>query len=272
MNTRARSAPRWLNVCSVLVGLLFVSPALVGESRGGEKPKATPAAKLVDAIVNRNKAPKIVDWKAGIMSTAALFHKVHDWKEEARVGEALRRLGKDKTEEVWEELVKRAGDRRYCETATSGVTGDAEVRTVGDVCSWLAYSRLVGVYWQHVPSSWSFDGRAPWVRLSLGAVAQWRKRRADKPLYHLQIEVCEMALEVIKALPKRKLDMIPRGERERVVRKIEAEIASLKKTKRPVHVRGDWNFLERGIYDEKLAAKVREGVRTGKYDPALIYK
>jgi hypothetical protein len=260
----------------VLVGSALLAPGFLGECRGGEKPKAEarPAVKLVDAIVSRNKAPKIVKWRSkGELQWAALFPKGYDWKEEERVRKAIRRLGEDQTEEVWEELVKRAGDKHYSQTITSGITGDAYVLTVGEMCWRLAYARLVGVYWQHVPSSWSFEGRGHWVRVRIGDVTSWRKKRAKKALYELQIEVCEEAVEIIKALPKEKVKRIPGGERERVLKRIETEIASLKKTKKPLHRKeGPFYFEEWGVYNEEIAAQVREGVRTGKYDPRLIYK
>src|SRR5260370_41401813 len=90
-------------------------------------------------------------------------------------------------------------------------------------------------------------------------LSTWRKQRATKALYELQIEVCEKA---IKALAK--VERVPRTQKDRARKKIEAEIAKLKQTKRPSHVRGGHSFRG-GVYNAKLAKRVRKGVRTGKY-------
>src|SRR5690242_595455 len=102
---------RWMGFAIVIV--VFVRlPAVVGRESPGSgksKPDARRAAELVDAIVNHNKAPKLVKWQGDLTEKAALFPEDHDWKEEARVRKAIYDLAQDQTEEVWEELVKRTG-------------------------------------------------------------------------------------------------------------------------------------------------------------------
>jgi hypothetical protein len=258
---------------TLLVGLALVAPGLLGECRGGDKPKADvkPAAKLIDAIVSRNKPPKIVEWKTRELRWAALFPEGYDWKEEARVREAVGRLEEDQTEAVWEEMVKRAGDRRYCQTVTSCCTGDAAILDVGTLCERLAWSRLVGVFWKHLPRE-GLGGKQPFLHVGVwdSTLAEWRKKRAAKALYELQVEVCEEAIKVLEAMPK---DRISDAVKKQFRKKVEAEIVSLKKTKKPVHIRSGYYFFEVwGQYNEKIAAQVRQGVKTGKYDPGLINK
>jgi len=252
----------------LIVGLVFIPAVGLGEARGGEKAKADAmrAAEMVDAIVNRNKAPKVVGWSSRVPPPsprkAALFPEDHDWKEEARVRKAIDQLEKERTEAVWEELVKRRGDRRYSETVTTAKTADASIRTVGDICDELAYSRLIGVFWQHLPLVEGKDGDVE-LPLDIGIrdLSRWRKQRATKALHVLQIEVCEKA---IKALAKVK--RVPRAQKDKARKKIKAEIAKLKKTKRPVHVQGgEPSYRERGVYNAELAKRVREGVQSGKY-------
>jgi hypothetical protein len=135
MNSTHALPRRWTGVAGIVTGLVLTSAFALGGPPAGKRPNADAkrAAELVDAIVNRNKAPKVVKWRVAEMRRAALFREGHDWKEEARVRKAADRLEKDRTEAVWEELVKRIGDRRYCETVTSVKTGDAYIRTVGEV-------------------------------------------------------------------------------------------------------------------------------------------
>jgi hypothetical protein len=271
MNSANARWRRWTGF-TVIIGLAL-TPAVAGAAPEGEKPKAdarrAAAKRMVDAIVNRNKAPKVVKWPDGFTERAALFPEDYDWKEDARAGEAISRLEKDETEAVWEEMVRRTGDRRYAEIVTSVKTGQAYLETVGSICNEIAYSRLIGVYWQHLPEVDGKDGQEKvWVDVGIGDLARWRKERSAKRLYELQIEVCEKA---IKALAKEK--GVPHAEKERARKKIEAEIAKLKKTKRPSRVRdGPLSYRERGVYNAELARRVRRGVKSGKYGHLGIIK
>jgi hypothetical protein len=271
MNSAYALPRRGTGFTVVIFGLVLIPAAVLDEAAGGEKRKADAkrAAEMVDAIVNRNKAPKLVKWQGDFPSWAALFPEDYDWKEEARVRKAISQLERDQTEEVWEELVKRIGDRRYSETVTSVKTGDAYIKAVGSVCGWLAYSRLIGVFWQHLPLSPFKDGEILRldVGIRIGDLAKWRKQRAAMSLYELQIEVCEKAIEALA-----KVERVPQAQKDQARKKIEAEIAKLKKTKRPVHVQGDYNFEERGVYNADLAKRVRQGVKSGKYGDLGIIK
>lgn len=247
-----------------LAGLVVIPVALFDKAPGGDKPKADArrAAEMVDAIVNRNKPPKIVDWRGDFPSRAALFPEDHDWKEETRARTAISRLEADQTEEVWEEMVKRIDDRRYSETVTSVKTGDAYIEKVGRICSRLAYSRLVGVFWDHLPSSPIKDGERVSLRLGIGDVAKWRKQRAAKSLYELQIEVCEKAIEALA-----KVEDVPRAEKDQARKKIEVEIAKLKRTKQPASAQEERppTFRYRGRYNAEVAKRVRDGIKSGRY-------
>ena len=43
-----------------------------------------------------------------------MYPESYDWKEEARVRQAIDKLYQDRTVELWEELVRREADPRYC--------------------------------------------------------------------------------------------------------------------------------------------------------------
>jgi len=246
--------------CALTIGsLILIGAVVLGEAAGGEKAKrdAKEAAKMVEAIANRNKPPKIVSRRRVCPTELPLFPKEYDWKEEERVRKALDKLHQDKSVELWEAMVQKANDRRYCVASYSGSSSDVYIDSVGGICSGLAYGRLCEVFEQHLPSLpphgcpiqfWN-------VREDMPA---WRKARKDKSLYQLQIEVCDMAL---RELPKIRADDISDKEKVEARKKIEAEIAKLRRTKRPV-------FRETGsrytpAYPRKEAKRVREAIEKG---------
>jgi hypothetical protein len=250
-----------------LLGLILI--IVLGGTPGSQKPKGDPrrAIEKVDAIVNRNKPPTEVSWTGDMTKRAALFPEEHDWAEEARVREAVSVLNRDQTEAVWEEMVKRCRDQRYCETVTSVKTGDAHIKSVGTICDRLAHSRLVGVFWQHLPLNPSKDGEKLWLDVGIQDLTDWRTQRADKALFELQIEVCEKTIEALS-----KVASVPQSEKDQARKKIEAEIAKLKKSRQPVHEQGGHTFEERGRYNAELAKRVRDGVKSGQYGDLGIIK
>jgi hypothetical protein len=141
----------WTRLAALSIGLMLIPTVVFAQAPRIKKGKGDPksAVKMVDAIVNHNKAPEIVKWPCRFGIKAALFPEDHDWKEEYRARRAIGRLRWDRTEAVWEEMVKRIGDRHYSETVTSGMTGDAFVENVGSICRWLtALDATTGRVWQ----------------------------------------------------------------------------------------------------------------------------
>jgi hypothetical protein len=232
-------------------------------------PKANPkqAAKLVDAIVNRNKEPKLVERRSGGPRIVAIFPANYDWKEDERVRKALDTLYQaDPTVELWDELVRRSKDMSYCMIFTSPVNDDAESFRVRRIADALAYYRLVHVFLQHVPTSPDGRGR---LRVRIGDVSKWRMERKDKAIYELQIEAGEIALIEVP-----KLKHLSKKEKHLARRKIEAEIEKLKKTKRPLFLKYSefWQPFLGVPYDRKLAALIREAVMKGSSRSFYINK
>jgi hypothetical protein len=234
-----------------------------------KKPTAetTSAKEMVDAIVNRNQAPKLVDWPAFPNLKAALFPENYDWKEENRVRAALTALSRDMRVDVWEELVRRANDQAYCVIQTDEQVGGASLKTVGDVCRTLAYRRLIYVFSKHVRSS---EGRPIWLNVGVEStsLAEWRKARSKKSLHELQIEVCEAAL---RAPSKKKgQTAIPYLQNHKEAReKIEAALENLRKTKEPDLRDASGRFVPGGEslrYNPETAKRVRDCVKSGKYE------
>jgi hypothetical protein len=250
-------------VCCILALGALPRPAAGGD--GPEKPTKAKqtgpkdkvresVAEMIDALGNRNEPPKLLD-DARSKHRLPLFPDDYDWKEQARAGSAFGRIRREQTTEMWDELVRRMDDDRYCLTLM-GTNGDGCIGNypVGYFCGELAYDWLVGVYEPHLPRDPARDG---WpLRLYIGPIdvglKKWRKERADKQLYELQIEVCEEAIQALEKAAK-----VPRREKDRARKEIEAEIATLKKTKRPI-ITGYRSDCPHPAYTEKDAKEVRE--------------
>ena len=225
--------------CALVVGSLSLLAAVVpGQATGGPVEKepakgrtaAGQAAKMVEAIANRNKQPKIVSRRREAPQSFPLYPDDYSWTEEGRVRGALAKLKEDTSVELWEALVQKANDKRYCIASYSGSSADVELWSVGDICRELAYSRLCNVFMKHLPS-YPPDGSPIQMRDDIKDFPTWREARNDKALYQLQIEVCEIAL---RKLPKVRTDKIPDKEKAEVKKKIQAEIAELRKSEKPI--------------------------------------
>src|SRR5262249_5262665 len=114
------------------------------------------------------------------------FPKDYDWKAQKRVYKARVKLYEDTSIELWEELIRKARDRRYSLTVTSQQSGDSYNFTVGIVCNHLAYSRLTGVFQQHMPLDPTHDGFRLRLDVGIKSLPAWRMERKDKSPYQLQ--------------------------------------------------------------------------------------
>lgn len=250
-----------------LVGAVLL--VVVSEGHAAKRDAKKAAKKLVDAIVNRNQPPKIVTRPSGTSPRrVALFPETYDWEEEKRVHQALEKLYQNATAEVWEELVRRGKDKRYCAVLLSVKNGDAYVYNMGRITSSLAYSHLVQMYQRHMPGK---HRRGPKRKLDVGieALHSWRRKRAGKPLYELQLEVGERAL---LDLSRRK--DIPKDQNDQTREKIEAELATLRRTKRPELVTYS-RFLpayRKLGYSPGFAKHIREAVNAGSLKDFKIVK
>jgi hypothetical protein len=274
----------WARPAIVLWTLGLLGAVVLGgeDRRPAAKPDAKGVAKMVDAIANHNKPPKIVRRPRDAWpETVALYPEGYDWKEEERVHRALDELYADTTAELWEELLRRLDDERYCLVDVSPSSEDAYIESVGSACGDLAYARLVDVIREHLPR----DPNHEPYRLSLPVgfrqvnLAAWRKERAKKSLYELQIEVCEAALRDLakvqgvskaeQAAARRKAEVqgVLEAEKTAARQKLEAEIAKLRRTKRPHLRKLDYPGL---TYDAEVAKRVREAVQRGSSEEIRI--
>jgi hypothetical protein len=97
--------------------------------------------------------------------------------------------------------------------------------------------------------------------LGIGDLSDWRKERKDKAIYQLQIEACEMAL---RELPKVRATILSDREKVKARKEIEAEIAKLRRTKRPFLGEPAKGFI--AAYPRREAERVREAFEKGSLE------
>lgn len=248
-------------VPALVIGTLgLIGVGVLGAGPGDPTAQRDPstAAKLVDAIANANKPPKLVTRPAGRPRRVPLFPDGYDWKEDRRVEKALDQLFQTTTVQLWEELVRREHDPAYCITLY-GEGGSTYVLTVGDVCGNFAFENLVHAFRQYVPPLPDGHPRGFYFTSALREhLADWRKKRADKSLYQLQIEVCETALS---ELPQ--LELMTDKDKDLARKRIEAEIDTLRRSKEPSFSKIEsWEWLGYEFYPGE-ASMLREAVKTG---------
>src|SRR5690242_12997399 len=99
-------------LCVLSLCLLTITTAMVLGGDVNKKREKDPAgeraAKMAEAIANRNTPPKIVKRRNYLPQYVPLYPKNYDWKEEDRVRNALDELEGDTSTELWEALVQKA--------------------------------------------------------------------------------------------------------------------------------------------------------------------
>jgi hypothetical protein len=210
--------------------------------------------KLIDVLENHNRKPRYVDRGSGVK---ALFDKKYDWSEQERVERAIQNL-MDHSEEAWAELLKHMDDRRYC--ITYEVSGDAVNEDVGGTCRSLVVDSLAMAYIGHIPH----ESSVAWSNLRIPEIARgdnakliaWCRKRSDKKLYELQIEMCEWAIRAVADLDVSE-EEVSEKDREKSIAEIKAQIETLRKRKKAVKVNnlfwGDTHY-----YTRDMARKVSE--------------
>lgn len=201
---------------SLLVGLALVSVATLAQAK--DPPDY---AALIEALASRNSEPDTSDGKP---RPPAGF----DWKDPSRVADAFHQLCHDGSDELWEELLKHLDDKRYSLTMEFNDSGDWTNESVGDLCRMLAYKHLADdVLDRYIPR----DRPTRLIKELWTDLGEWRKARADKSLYELQIEVCELGLPEVANLP----DWVSDEKKDKTRHKIEAQIDELKMTKKAAY-------------------------------------
>lgn len=206
---------------------------------GERKAKQASPAEMIAALASKNRPPKYVDHDVLDVDNVPIFPADFDRKEYERVRAALYAIDREMTPELWEELLKHVGDKRYSITLANvspGLPDEDAGRdfTVGEFCEAIAHDCVGRLY---VRRSVSAENETkPWERIAPTAgirnLVEWRKQRAAKPLWQLQVEACTLALGNLEKLDK------ATPEQKAMIRKgIQSEIDRLDATKKPTLLR-----------------------------------
>lgn len=253
-------AGRLAFICGFATPSVMIAALLVTVSGCSPDPK-----QLIEALENHNTPPEI---SRGRHFARPLFDEHYDWAEQDRVYGAIARLVSH-AERAWPEIVEHLDDSRYC--ITFKVLDSAVNLTVGDVCSTIISDHLSEAYYRHVAPLGSqmafFKLRMPDVMRRSDA-KMWCQSQSSKPLYELQIEMCEWAIPVLEDLGN--LDISDAGRREAVAA-IRAEIESLRHYKKATLPAG---LSKRGpdmyvLYTRHAADEIRHRLRAKPSSPTV---
>ena len=224
--------------------------------------------RMIDAAASRNEPPKLIGRDGVVYPTFSdkavtlaypAFSDKFDWKDQKRVQAAVVALTQDDSNDLWGCLVEHFDDKRYA--GTTELDEDSPFNDqVGSICLTIARNKLQCAYLRHLEPGKTFhyggptfnhvpvnsrdflpDGvqrelhDAPQLYTTDDGLAGWYRARKGKPLYELQIEVCEWAVKTVEDA---------RGAAEKPKKKfiaaVRKEIESLKKNKKPVVDPSPW--------------------------------
>lgn len=214
----------FLTACLVTAGSLSAQEA--AEKFTTRKEGREAARFSVDAMASKNRQPAFRDY--GLKGMLPEFPKDYDWEEQERVIRAIERAMHDIDEETWRTLVRGGGDQRYALTV---VFKDERAMnyTVGDVCKRLAWCKICEVCSRRFRFPADVAGKSPTIDLGVSKPWEWMKARLDRPLFEVQIEICELALTASSTERG-----IPKDLLESAADEVRREIAELRRRKQPI--------------------------------------
>jgi hypothetical protein len=258
---------QWFSAILLSAALVvWATPAVVAEEPKPRERSAKQLDRLIDAMASRNKEPKIVC--TGRNEDVPVFADKYDWSEQARVARALESVVKDSSDELWWRLQDHFDDGRYCLTgeSESSVEMSAENLSVGTFCHHIAVEKLGAPYLRHL----AVDEERIHPQFAPQQVFwEHQKDWAGKPLYLIQIAVCQRAIEQMeKAVGT---VSVGHGERESrgrdftaeekstFAKQMKKEIEQLRQTKRaivPEHI--GLPGCDCAEFDAELAKRAKE--------------
>ncbi len=148
-----------------------------------------PLDRLIDAMASSNTPPTLIDQDD---CRVPRFAKDYDWSEQRRVRAAMSAVLQAKFDAMWRRLQEHVDDQRYVLTASRN--GRAQNFSVGGFCRVFFSADLSIAYTRHLPN---VAGRLPATfhpeELFWKNEQDWIRMR--KPLYEIQIEICQRAVE-----------------------------------------------------------------------------
>jgi hypothetical protein len=237
-----------------LIWAVLLMSTYSGDAGGQEEPakESRELEWIVDGFVNPNPRPRIVRKQKPI----PIFVAGYDWSKQERILDAIEKAYTHATPEMWEVLVARSDDDRYCLTYASD-QGFARNYSVGNLCSRIAYVQL------HFPVDESLEQinrerdaqelKRVYLAGFSGPLKIWRAARPAKPFFELQIEVCQLALEQLPDVTH-----VSKAAKDDCRRRLAATIDKLRQTK--VGIFGGFKFPgeKYRLYDEEQAKELRK--------------
>ena len=221
---------RLVRIASIILAVLLgaAAPGAFGQANVDRGPveRVRQLDRMIDGLASHNIRPRMVtgedDWKD------VLFPERFDWADQKRVAAAAKRIAEDESNDLWPRLIEHLGDERYSVTGGFDLA-DPWTYSVGDLCRQLAYNQLLCAYLKNLlpggtmpmggdSPNWVPDGTNEFLPRDLqkelhsppqlgyqygkpdggDKLKAWYLTRRGKPLYKLQIEMCEWALSTVE--------------------------------------------------------------------------
>ena len=181
---------------------------------------------VIESLVSGNVPPTFSKGQR-----APVFDDSFDLAEDQRVWRQLRQLAKN-CESILPELVDHFDDGRYCTTVSTS-SGKTRKMTVGDACYEVVANGICEAYVRHLRTQPKHIIKQFYNEDVIGKdkLKKWCDARKGKPLFSLQIELCDWA---IKKLRDESLDDVAYETIQDWIEVIKAQRESLAKSKTAV--------------------------------------
>lgn len=193
-----------------------------------------PLDRLIDALASRDAPPQLIDQGT---RRVPRFAADYDWRAQRRVRAALLAVLHTQSDAMWWRLRRHFADQRYVLTASRNER--ARNFTVGEFCRDFFAADLASVYARHLPA---VVGRLPAAfhpdALFWQNEQEWS--RTQRPLYEIQIAICQQALQEWAAVTgtvagdEGEAHTYTPDEKARFVEAVTKEIDGLRQTRRAV--------------------------------------
>jgi outer membrane protein assembly factor BamB len=239
----------------------LVCASLAAENGGVES--TAELERLIDAIASRSiPMPKSGDDNR---YPASEYPKDYARKEQERVRKAIWTLAEDNSNDLWKHLIAHIDDQRLSIIADWAHEDETGVSrwSVGSICTYVAHAKATCAYLQHLPPLYTRPLGAPQFAADSDPVlsehaqhflhrpaplsgtdfAPWCRARKSKPLYQIQVAMCEWAAKEAEnnfAEPNVVAESIPETPKKEFLTAVKHEIESLQKSKKPVVDRTPW--------------------------------
>jgi hypothetical protein len=199
---------------------------------------------LIKALVTSNRPPRLHN---GPESVFPIFPTDFDWKEYARVRDAIKDLEAN-SEEVWPSIVEHMCDTDYCFTAR--FIDSAKNYSRGDVCYRIAQTWINGAYRGFMPGGEGQNLRLP--AKGPKALKEWCRKRRNQTFVASEIDAADWAISTIQDE-----GLAPQESIDRAIDGIRARISKIREMNKPI--RGQFFMRDTIItYSADDAAQIKK--------------